>query len=191
MEFQLDLKDWRPLTPARTRALLDAVAPIRDRVIVSSGQDWNLRLLAATGAISVGFDPGLYIDRNVEGAAVYLPQHLGAYGYRDDHPLALTRTVPVAEYLEQRFEQLALLVPAAREWFVSYRMVAQMLDDGFDAAGWLRAGAIDPNVWTLDYIRGDESLSTYDRLAAAGVTRITTNTIRAWEEALSRRPATR
>ena len=39
-----------------------AVAPVRDRVIVSSGQDWNLRALAATGGVTTGFDPGLYID---------------------------------------------------------------------------------------------------------------------------------
>jgi glycerophosphoryl diester phosphodiesterase len=190
MQFQLDLKDWRPLTPERTHALVEAIVPIRDRVIVSSGQDWNLRALAATGAVAVGFDPGLYIDRGVEGDNVYLPQHLGAYNYLDDHPLALTRSVPVTGYLEQRFEHLALLAPASREWFVSYRFVLQMLDDGFDAPAWLRARGIEPNVWTLDY-DGEGTLAAYDRLAAAGVARITTNTRLAWEDALSRRPASR
>ncbi|HEX5480559.1 MAG TPA: glycerophosphodiester phosphodiesterase family protein [Dehalococcoidia bacterium] len=188
MQIQLDLKDWRPLTAARTQGLLDAVAPIRDRVIVSSGQDWNLRSLAATGAVTTGFDPGLYIDS--AGEPYYLPRHLGAYNYRDDHPLALNRTVPVAEYLEQRFEQLTLLAPASREWFISYRLVLQMLDDGFDAASWLRARDIDPNIWTLDY-DGAQTLAAYDRLAAAGVARVTTNTCLAWEDALSARPASR
>ena len=186
IQIQLDLKDWRPLTPARTQALLDAVAPVRDRVIVSSGQDWTLRALAATGGVATGFDPGLYIDS--AGEPYYLPRHLGAYDYRDDHPLALTRSVPVTEYLEQRFEHLALLAPASREWFISYRLVLQMLDDGFDAAAWLRVRGIDPNIWTLDYA-GEATLAAYDRLAAAGVARVTTNTTLAWEEALSARPA--
>ncbi|HEY8173510.1 MAG TPA: glycerophosphodiester phosphodiesterase family protein, partial [Dehalococcoidia bacterium] len=44
-ELQLDLKDWRPLPRERLRALIDAVAPIKERVIVSTGQDWNLRRL--------------------------------------------------------------------------------------------------------------------------------------------------
>lgn len=188
MQLQLDLKDWRPLTPARTQALLGAIAPIRDRVIVSSGQDWNLRALAAIGSVATGFDPGLYIDS--AGEPYYLPQHLGAYNYRDDHPLALTRTVAVAEYLEQRFEQLALLAPASREWFISYRLVLQMLEDGFDAPAWLRARGIEPNIWTLDY-DGAQTLAAYDRLGAAGVARVTTNTTLAWEEPLSARPASR
>ena len=187
IQIQLDLKDWRPLTRARTKALLDAIAPVRERVIVSSGQDWNLRLLAETEAIATGFDPGLYIDS--AGDPYYLPQRLGAYNYRDDHPLALTRTVAVAEYLEQRFEQLALLAPASREWFVSYRLVLQVLDDGFDAPAWLRARGIAPNIWTLDYDGTPTTLAAYDRLAAAGVARVTTNTTLAWEEALSARPA--
>lgn len=188
MQLQLDLKDWRPLTPARTQALLGAIAPIRDRVIVSSGQDWNLRALAAIGSVATGFDPGLYIDS--AGEPYYLPQHLGAYNYRDDHPLALTRTVAVVEYLEQRFEQLALLAPASREWFISYRLVLQMLEDGFDAPAWLRARGIEPNIWTLDY-DGAQTLAAYDRLGAAGVARVTTNTTLAWEEPLSARPASR
>ena len=188
MQLQLDLKDWRPLTPARRQALVDAIAPIRDRVIVSSGQDWNLRALAATGAVTVGFDPGLYID--CAGEPFYLPRHLGAYNYRDDHPLALTRSMPPDEYLTQRFEHLALLAPASREWFVSYHLALQMLEDGFDAAAWLGARGIDANVWTLDY-DGEATLAAYDRLAAAGIARVTTNTRLAWEQALSARPASR
>ena len=46
---------------------------------------------------------------------------------------------------------LALQVPAAREYFLSYRLVLQMLDDGFDVAAWLHDRGIAANVWTLDY----------------------------------------
>ena len=72
-ELQLDLKYWRPMSDDRLRALDDLVAPIRERVIVSSGQDWNLvRLHAAAPHITIGFDPGFYVahpDRRPQRSA--------------------------------------------------------------------------------------------------------------------------
>ncbi|MBF6600717.1 MAG: hypothetical protein IVW36_09415 [Dehalococcoidia bacterium] len=188
-EIQLDLKDWRPLTRDRIDALLRAVAPVRERVIVSTGQDWNLRLLhAAEPALAIGFDPGLYIDTKAEGASVFLPRTTGAYGYRDDHPLAFGAIEPSAAYLEARMEALAQQAPAAREWFIDYRLVLQMLDDGFDVASWLRRRGIDANVWTLD-AADDGARDAHGQLAAAGIARITTNTTPAWEQLLSALPA--
>lgn len=187
--IQLDLKDWRPLTRDRIDALLRAVAPIRERVIVSTGQDWNLRLLhAAEPALAIGFDPGLYIDTKAEGASVFLPRATGAYGYRDDHPLAFGATEPPAAYLEARMEALVQQAPAAREWFIDYRLVLQMLDDGFDVASWLRGNGIDANIWTLDATH-DGAWDAYGRLVDAGIARITTNTTPAWERLLSAPPA--
>jgi hypothetical protein len=184
VELQLDLKDWRPLAAARAGALLHAVEPMRDRVIVSTGQDWNLRLLhEADPALALGFDPGLYLDVPGEGADVFLPLRMGAYGYRDDHPLALGRTEDVAIYLRERFVALATLAPFAREWFLDYRLLLQMLGDGFDAPAWLREHGADANAWTLDYA-GKATLSSFERLAAIGIARVTTNTHDAWRDAL-------
>lgn len=180
-ELQLDLKDWRPLPQERLRALIDTVAPIAERVIVSSGQDWNLlRLHREDPMLALGFDPGHYLDHAIEGSTVFLPRTMGAYGYRDDHPLAFGRTEETAAYLRQRMEMLVLQVPAAREFFLNYRLVLQMLDDGFDVAAFLSERGIQPNVWTLDY-RGAESAQILDRLRAVGIRRITTNTRAAWE----------
>jgi glycerophosphoryl diester phosphodiesterase len=185
--LQLDLKDWRPLSAERLRALSDAVAPVKPRVIVSSGQDWNLRLLHAFDAdLPVGFDPGHYIDHATEGSAVFLPRTMGAYGYRDDHPLAVGRSGSIAEYLALRFEALWAQAPASREFFLSYRFVLQMLGDGFNVAEFLHARRVEANVWTLDY-DGAESMDALERLAASGVDRITTNTSLAWREALAAR----
>jgi glycerophosphoryl diester phosphodiesterase len=184
VEFQLDLKDWRPLGRERLRALVDVVAPVRDRVIVSSGQDWNLRLLHLEDpGIAFGFDPGHYLDHAIEGDMVFLPRTMGAYGYRDDHPLAFGRTEPTRDYLRHRFEMLLLQAAGAREFFLSYRLVLQMLDDGFNAAEFLHERGIDANAWTPDY-HGGESLRVLRRLQDAGIDRITTNTAPAWERAL-------
>ena len=183
-QLQLDLKDWRPLAAHRLRALLDTVAPIKARVIVSSGQDWNLRLLHGTAPdLAYGFDPGHYIDHAIEGTPVFLPRTLGAYGYRDDHPLAFGRTEPVQDYLCQRFEMLVMQAPGAREWFLNYRLVLQMLDDGFNAAAFLAEHGVQANVWTPDY-HGAESVRMLHRIVDAGFRRVTTNTRAAWERAL-------
>jgi glycerophosphoryl diester phosphodiesterase len=185
VELQLDLKDWRLVADERIDVLARIAAPMLDRVIVSTGQDWNLlRLHERHPDVPIGFDPGLYFDHAIEGTEVYLPRNMGAYGYRDDNPLAFGRTEPVVDYLRQRFEMLALQVPAAREYFLSYRLVLQMLADGFDVAAWLHGRGIDANIWTLDY-RNDESLGVLERLRAIGIDRITTNTAPAWEAALA------
>lgn len=186
-ELQLDWKDWRLISDDRLRALVDVVAPIRERVIVSTGQDWNLRRLhEAAPDVPFGFDPGHYLDHGIEGDEVFLPRAMGAYGYRDDHPLALGRTEAVVGYLETRMEALAQQAPGAREYFLSYRMVLQMIDDGFNAAEWLHARGIGANVWTPDY-RGAESLRLMERLIDAGIDRVTTNTAPAWERAFAER----
>jgi glycerophosphoryl diester phosphodiesterase len=184
-ELQLDLKDWRPLTDARLRALIDVVAPIKERVIVSTGQDWNLRRLhRADPELAFGFDPAHYLDHAVEEQPVFLPRTMGAYGYRDDHPLAYGRTEETADYLRERFELLVMHAPGAREWFINYRLALQMLGDGFNAAQWLHERNIGANVWTLDY--GDEeSLTALRRITTAGFDRVTTNTLPAWEQALA------
>lgn len=183
-ELQLDLKDWRPLSGGRIEPLLSAIAPIHDRVIVSCGQDWNLRRLhAADPALAFGFDPGHYLDFAEEGSPVFLPRAMGAYGYRDAHPLALGRTEPVEEYLHERMSMLVLQVPGAREFFLDHQLIHQMHDDGFDVTAWLHDRNIEVTAWTPDYV-GEASLAVMDRLLAAGVDRVTTNTIPAWQAAV-------
>jgi glycerophosphoryl diester phosphodiesterase len=183
-QVQLDLKDWRAMPPERILTLLKTIEPIHDRIIVSAGQDWNLRRLHHMDpALAIGFDPGHYLDFAIEGAALFLPRTMGAYGYRDDHPMAFGRTEPVTDYLHDRMEMLVLQVPGAREFFLSFLLILQMLDDGFDAAAWLHERAIEVTAWTPDYA-GPDSVRWIERLIAAGVDHITTNTIPAWTAAV-------
>lgn len=187
-QIQLDLKDWRPMPDERVRALLGVVAPIHGRVIVSTGQDWNLRRLHhADPTLALGFDPGHYIDYVGEDTPFFLPRAMGAYGYRDDHPLALGRTEDTADYLRERMAMLSVQCPSAAEFFLNHRMTLRMLDDGFNAAEWLHKRGIDITVWTPD-LRGDDSVRDLRRLVDAGVDRITTNTIPAWLAAFAKSP---
>lgn len=188
-ELQLDLKDWRAMSRERLLTLSRVVDPVKDRIIVSTGQDWNLaRLHRAAPEVAIGFDPGLYLDHAIEGDQIYLPRAMGAYRYRDDHPMAFGRTESTVDYLRERMEMLVMQVPAAREFFMSFRLVLQMLGDGFNPARWLHERNIDANVWTADH-RGAESVRWIERLVAAGIDRITTNTATAWVEAFRREGA--
>ncbi|TAK63332.1 MAG: hypothetical protein EPO22_06655 [Dehalococcoidia bacterium] len=183
-ELQLDWKDLRLVPPARLRALAEVVAPIRERIIVSAPQDWNLRRLrAAAPEVPQGFDPGHYIDHTIEQHAVVLPRQMGAYGYRDDHPMAFGRGNPVVDYLESRMEGLSLQAPGAREYFLNFRLVLQMLGDGFNPVAWLHERGIGANAWTADYPVA--TIPMIERLIEAGIERITTNTAPAWVEAFS------
>lgn len=185
-QIQLDLKDWRPMAPDRVRTLLDVITPMAERIIVSTGQDWNLeRLHRAAPALALGFDPGHYIDYVEESSPFFLPRVLGAYGYRDDHPLAVGRVEATPDYLRERMSMLTLQAPWAREFFLNYRMMLQMLDDGFNVAAWLHERGIETTAWTPDW-EGEASLRDVRRLVEAGTARVTTNTIPAWLVAFGR-----
>ncbi|MBI2724570.1 MAG: hypothetical protein HYX50_05855 [Chloroflexi bacterium] len=187
-QMQLDWKDVRLLSRERLQTLIDVVAPVRERVMVSNGQDWNLRRLhAADPEFPFGFDPGHYLDHAVEGATIVLPRAMGAYGYRDDHPMALGRGEAVGDYLEERMTMLLAQAPGSREFFLSYRLVLQMLDDGFNPVTWLHERGLLANVWTADWA-GAESAHRLRRLVEAGVDRITTNTAPAWMKAWAGQP---
>jgi glycerophosphoryl diester phosphodiesterase len=183
-ELQLDLKDWRPLTPHRIDALVALVAPLGERVLVSSGQDWNLRAIARRAPrLRLGFDPNHYFASG-DPRETPLPTRLGAHGYRDDHPLAIGRAQPLADYLRERIDVMAAQCPFAAEWFINYRLLLQAEADGVPMAELLHERGVAVNAWTLDY-DGEASLGKLRRLAATGIDRITTNTARQLVEALA------
>ena len=100
---------------------------------------------------------------------------MGAYGYRDDHPLAMMPWGSTADYLSARAEALWTQVPIAGAiWYIRASLLGCMLDDGFDWISDLRRRGAEVDAWTLD--AGEpEQVALARRLAAAGVDRITTN----------------
>jgi glycerophosphoryl diester phosphodiesterase len=174
--LMLDAKDEAPWSPAEVERIARLIEPVRDRVFVGSPADWNLRRLRATDPdVALAFDPQYYFDR--KGSRSPLPGGAGAYGYHDAHPLAFRRTVPVAEYVRERLEGLARLVPGIREMHLHLGLFEQMQGDGVDVCAVVHGAGAQVDVWTLDAgtPRWRERL---ERALAAGVDIVTTNTPR-------------
>jgi len=178
VELQLDLKLHAPLSEAVLAGLVRMLEPSGDRVRVSSAGDWAIRSLHALApTLRLGYDPMLYIepDTGDEKDRKRPPYRVGAYGYRDDHPLAMKRWGSTADYLSARAEALWAQVPIASEiWYIRASLLACMLDDGFDWISYLHQRGIQVDAWTLD-AREPEQVNLARRLSAAGVDRITTN----------------
>ena len=164
-QLQLDLKDWRPLRDgASTRAARCDRAGAR-----AGDRDGRRGLEFAAAAprgpgLVIGFDPGRYLARSVAMSRRSCRKAIGAYGYRDDHPMAVGRTEKPADYLRHRLEILELQCPASREMFLDYRMILQMLDDGFDVASWLHERGSEVTAWTLDHTRRGVGARRCERL---------------------------
>jgi len=184
-ELQLDLKPYRPLTDDVLGSLSRHVAPVKARVRVSCTADWAIRRLAALDdALPLGFDPLLYLDveRGDAHKASAPPLRTGAYGYLDEHPLALARWGAPVDYLAARAEALWTQAPVA-VWYIRGAMLARALDDGFDWIAWLHDRGAQVVAWTLDASHPHQ-LDLARTLVKAGVDRITTNDAGALARAL-------
>jgi len=176
--LELDAKDLAPWPSAAAERLARLVEPVRDRVVVTSPADWNLRrLLRADPGLAIGFDPQFHLDWTRSPEALSPPR--GAYGYLDAHPLARRRALPVADYLRERLEELLRLVPGVRELHLRLAFFERMLSDGLhdDAVAVLHGAGSLADVWTLDAgtPRWRQRLA---RAIEAGVDIVTTNTPR-------------
>ncbi len=178
--LQLDFKNMLPFTSEEPlQRLIDLIEPLGNRVIVSTGADWQLRKLRRLAPwLELGLDIHFYIDWREPGQYVdprMYPKQLGAYGYWDDHPIAAHRFWSTAEYLTDRCGALIGLVSGVSTFYVSHRLLAQSLDDGFNWAEMLHSAGMKLDSWTLD-IGKPIAEANARRLAAAGVDQITTNT---------------
>ena len=184
-ELQLDLKPHVPLSDVVLCNLLRLIEPVRDRVRVTSVADWAVRRLRALdGNLALGFDPLLYLDIETGERRDAPPFRVGAYGYRDDHPLAMRVWGAPADYLAARAEALHAQAPAGVVWYIRASLLARTLDDGFDWIAYLHAHGAEVDAWTLDAAEpGHADLA--QRLVAATIDRITTNHAPALAQALS------
>lgn len=176
-ELQLDLKAHAPLTVVVLEALLRVIEPVKDQVRVTSVADWALRQLFGLDAdLSLGFDPLLYLDVNTEKERdeTTPPYRLGAYGYRDDHPLAHRQWGSTPDYLAARAGVLSAQVPSGTPWYIRGALLARALDDGFDWIVFAHAQGTQVTAWTLDADQPDQVILAR-RLVKLGVDRITTN----------------
>src|SRR4051794_11191303 len=179
--LELDEKDVEPWPWPRVEELARLIEPVKDRVVVGSAADWNLRrLLRVDPTAPVGLDPMFYLDVAREWDDLdEMPGVRGAYGYLDAHPLARRRHGPTADYLRDRLGAILRLVPGARDLHLHLRAAEQMLDDGLDDLPDIIHGlGFNLDYWTLD--AGTPNWEARLRRAvAAGADIVTTNTPRA------------
>jgi glycerophosphoryl diester phosphodiesterase len=161
--------------------LIEIIEPLGDRVIVSTGADWQLRKLRRLASwLDLGFDIGNHLDwRDIgEPADPRMPPwRTGAYGYWDDHPLAVMRFFSVQDYLLDRCELFMNLVSGLSTFYISHRLLAQSLNDGFNWAEVLHTRGIKLDAWTLD-VTDPVAVRNAAALLKAGVDLFTTNTPR-------------
>jgi glycerophosphoryl diester phosphodiesterase len=157
--------------------LLTIIEPLQKRVIVSTGADWQLRKLRQFAPwLDLGFDIGFYLDfREPSGHPLDFPHSKGAYGYLDDHPTALMKLWTTADYLADRCGAFVGLVPGVSVFYISYKLLIQSLDDGFNWAEVLHAAGIKLDAWTVD-VGNPYAESSLPRLVESGVDFLTTNT---------------
>ncbi len=186
VELQLDLKPNIFLSDAVLTRLAADLRPFRGRVRVTSPADWALRRLRAIAPeLALGFDPLLYLELDEERSRDprLPPFRRGAYGYRDDHPLAGRRWGTAADYWAARAEVLWAQAPWEGVWYVRARLLARALDDGFDWIADLHRRGAAVDAWTLDADR-PEDVALARRLLTHGLDRITTNDAPALASAL-------
>jgi glycerophosphoryl diester phosphodiesterase len=176
-ELQLDLKSYAPLSHDVLNDLLYIIEPVKDRIRVTSNADWALRHLSVLDSdLLLGFDPQLYLDAATaeDHNEIYPPFRIGAYGYRDDHPLSSRSWGSPMDYLEARAEALIAQSPPDLIWYIDMHLLAKSLDDGFDWIAHLHERGYQVDVWTLDP-NHHEQMTLARRLVDAGIDRITTN----------------
>jgi glycerophosphoryl diester phosphodiesterase len=176
--LQLDLKPYAPLTPPVLSGLMKMTAPIKEQVQISSTADWAIRILRRLdGEINLGFDPLLYLDMETEHArpAGVPPFRVGAYGYRDDHPLSAERWGADADYFAARAEALLLQAPAGAMWYLRAALLRDVMRTGFDWIDFLHQNGSRVAAWTLDAGQPKHEMLAI-RLAETGIDAITTNT---------------
>jgi glycerophosphoryl diester phosphodiesterase len=186
VELQLDLKPDVYSSDFVLSRLLTSLQPLKHRVRVTSPSDWALRRLHALDPeLPLGFDPLLYleIDYGADSDPTVPPFRRGAYGYWDDHPLSTRRWGPTAVYLEARAEALWSQAPVGVIWYIDAALLGQALDDGFDWIAYLHGLGVEVDAWTLDAHK-PERVTLANRLAAAGIDRITTNNAPALSQVL-------
>lgn len=182
-QLQIDFKNAIPFADDEPlERLARIVAPLGERVIVSSGADWQLRRLRRFAPqLRLGFDIMWLLDWSAHAERRdprELPKAMGAYGYLDDHPVAARKIWPTPVYLENRLEAMLGLVPGVKVFYVRWTFIDQCLRDGFNLPAFLHRHGILIDAWTMDVGKPGVAEAAL-RLRDAGVDLFKTNTPRA------------
>lgn len=176
--LQIDLKPFAPLTRAVLSDFLSILAPVKDRILVTSVVDWAIRSLAICAPdLSLGFDPLIYFDiadekPRPEGIP---PFRVGAYGFLDDHPLSAYRWGASREYFAARAGALLVQVPNGCVWFIRAALLQKSLEAGFNWINFLHQKGSTVDGWTIDASQPDQ-IKLAQTLVEHGIDYLTTDT---------------
>ncbi len=176
--LQLDLKPYTPLTRGILKDFVEILSPVIDRIQVTSVADWAVRSLRRFAPeLELGFDPLLYLDLvddepRPEGIP---PFRVGAYGLRDDHPLAAYQWGPPGEYFAARAGALLVQAPEGCEWYIRAEVLQMALDAGFDWIEFLHQNGARVDGWTID-VSQPEQVRIARSLVEHGIDELTTDT---------------
>lgn len=175
--------DWKDYVPFPTDEPLHRLArilkPLGDRVFLTHCADWQLRRLRRIAPwLEIGFEVQFYFDlRDPAGDydPMMPPYRQGAYGFHDDHPLALAQSWPIEAYLADRCDMLLHQAPGISTVCVSHHTLMACLNHGFNWADAVRDAGLTISTWTLD-ADNPVALSNARTLYDAGIRRFTSNT---------------
>lgn len=178
--LQLDFKPFVPLTQTRLNAFLSLIAPVIERIQVTSVADWVLRDLARFSPdLSLGFDPLLYLDLVEDDPRPenIPPFRTGAYGLLDDHPLSSFRWGDLGDYFAARAEALLSQAPQGCQWFIRAEILKMASDAGFEWIDFLHQEGSKVDGWTID-VDQPAHITMAKFLADHGIDALTTNSPR-------------
>jgi len=178
--LQCDFKNIIPFHSEEPyRRLVDILEPLGDRVIVSTGADWQLRRLRMLAPwLDLGFDIGNRLDYRPFGQLYdprFPPWKGGAYGYWDDDPIAAIPMWTIPDYLRDRCEVFARGVERLSTFYISHKLLVHSLEQGFNWAEALHGYGIKLDAWTMDSTNS-EAVKNAKILFEAGVDQFTSNT---------------
>lgn len=181
--LQLDLKPYSFLSNEVLKDLMKIIAPVKERVLVSSVADWAIRSLHRLDSqLALGFDPLLYMD--VPGISLrpegVPPFRKGAYGYLDEHPLSIQRWGSDYDYFKKRAEALFVQTPKQATWYLNAELLNGALNAGFDWITFLHNRDCKVDAWTLDVDRAELA----QKLSLSGIDYLTTNQAQLMTETL-------
>ena len=185
---QLDLKAPAALPPFALPGLASLVAPVRDRVLVSSPADWCLRDLRRLAPwIRLGYDPQFSLDdrQNRLPDGTLAPRRRSRFGYFDclsDREAAEAESAGEARYLESLYRSTFLRAAGAETWFVRGSLLLRAAAS-LDAVEWLRQRGVSVAAWTIDPT-GPAEIAAARKLSDLGVDYLTTNRAEALAAAL-------
>lgn len=172
--LQVDLKLHRPFSASRLDAFLETLKPLGERALIGSQSYWNVRKLAGNGH-TLALDPTWLWNMFGPLEDGIGPARKGIFGVWDDSPIAHVAGVSPREYVSTRLDDIAGLLPGAREWMVDWQTILHISQLGESLGSLLADRGIELTAWTLRD-RGEEvTAPLIQMLFALGATTIITD----------------